>query len=307
MKISVLGLCGHSVFLKTDHFHSPGETIIAQELYTEPGGKGFNQAVAAARLGAQVNFFTCVGNDEEGRDCLSFLKKEGVVPYSQISSSQRTAYADILSDKTGESRITVYQGASRQLAPQFIFDNESVLAQSDMLLLNNEYPEECNYVAIKIGEKYGIPIILNPAPAYKMDKNMLRKCFLLTPNISEAAVMLGESEENVENFPRMFKRHGINTAVVTLGSQGALLIENGKSIKFPSIPSDVKDTTGAGDTFNAALAVAIGRGMDLSGAVEYGINASALSVRKKYVMPGMPTKKELEENFIKLQIRETER
>lgn len=306
MRISVLGLCGRSVFLKTDHFHAPGETVIAEELYTEPGGKGFNQAVAAARLGAEVFFLTCVGDDEEGRECLRFLEKEGISPVAQVILNARTAYADILTDKTGESRITVYQGTSKQLSPQFIRDNEHVLAQSDMLLLNNEYPEECNYAAVEIGEKYGIPVILNPAPAYKMDSELLRKCFLITPNRTEASVILGESENGAETFRDIFKKHSINTAVVTLGSEGALLIESGKSIKFPSIPCEIKDTTGAGDTFNAALAVAVLLGMDLPEAVEYGINASALSIRKKYVMPGLPTKEELCAGFIKLETTETE-
>lgn len=306
MKISVLGLCGHSVFLKTDHFHSPGETVIAHELYTEPGGKGFNQAVAAARLGAEVNFFTSVGDDEEGRECLRFLKNEGVSGYAQIIPDARTAYAHILTDRTGESRITVYQGASNQLSPQFIHANEHILAQSDMLLLNNEYPEECNYAVFEIAEKYGIPVILNPAPAYKMDRNLLKKCFLITPNRTEAAAILGERDEGIKAFPDMLKKHGINSAVITLGSDGALLVEKGKNTKFPAIPSDVKDTTGAGDTFNAALAVAVLKGMDLRSAVEYGTNASSLSIRKKYVMPGLPTSEELKANFIKIETTETE-
>ncbi len=299
MDITVLGLCGQSVFLGTDHFHTPGETVHAETLHMELGGKGFNQAVAAARLGAQVSFITCVGDDQAGRDCLRFLEGEGILPVAQVSPEAATAYACILTDKAGENRVTVYRGASGLLSPEFIRQNEAVIAGSGLLLLNHEYPAGCNLAALELAEKHGVPVILNPAPAKRMDASLLERFSLVTPNFSEAAVMLG-GLRNVEDLPGLFQSHGIRRAVVTLGGGGALVIDGGKMWKVPAKPSTVKDTTGAGDTFTAALAVALLRKKTLLQAVEYAGNAAALSVSQNYVLPGLPTESELKSKFTAL-------
>ena len=127
MKISVLGLCGNSVFLNVDHFHMPGETVHARGLYAEPGGKGYNQAVAAARLGAEVSFLGCIGDDPDGRACMDFLRKEGIVPVPQIQKGVPSAYACILTDQEGENRVTVFSGAAQMLTAEFVYENEQLL------------------------------------------------------------------------------------------------------------------------------------------------------------------------------------
>ena len=151
--ISILGLCGKSVSMKVDHFHKPGETLHAKSLYTEPGGKGFNQAVAAARLGADVHFFAACGADVDGKACEDFLTAEGINPHIEIVDVP-TAFASILTDKEGGNQVTVYRGSADSLSTGFILEHESVFAGSDIILLNFEVPDEANEAALCLAEKY---------------------------------------------------------------------------------------------------------------------------------------------------------
>lgn len=306
MKITVIGLCGRSVFMDVEHFHAPGETVHAAGLYSEPGGKGYNQAVAAARLGAEVSFITCVGDDGDGRDCLRLLEREGVSHCALVLPNESTAYACILTDSGGENRVTVFQGAASKLTAEFIQAHEELIASSDMLLLNNEYPQECNLAALEIAEKHGVPVLLDPAPAREADREFLSRLYVITPNLSEAELLASGASGGLDMLPQKLRELGVSRAVVTLGEKGALLAENGKPLLFPAIKCPVKDTTGAGDCFSAALAVALAGGESLAAAVQKAINASALSVSKKYVMPSLPTKEELERNFVPVKAAEME-
>jgi len=305
MRITVIGLCGKSVFMNVDHFHAPGETLHAGSLYSEPGGKGCNQAVAAARLGAEVRFITCIGDDSDGADCLRFLEREGIRHAALVLPGTRTAYACILTDSRGENRVTVFQGAAAMLTEAFIQAQEELIAESDMLLLNNEYPRECNLAALALAEKHAVPVLWNPAPARAADRDFLSRLSVVTPNLSEAAALTG-STGGPKALPKALRELGIRRAVVTLGGDGALLAEEGKAWFFPALKCAVKDTTGAGDCFSAALAVALTGGEGLKSAVQKAINASALSVSKKYVMPALPTKEELEKNFVPVKAAEME-
>ena len=300
-KITVLGLCGNSVFMAVDHFHVPGETVQALELYAEPGGKGYNQAVAAARLGGKVSFLTCIGSDPDGRACMEFLEKEGVTPLPQVDPQTPSAYACILTDKEGENRVTVFRGAADHLTPEFIRDQEAAIAGSDMLLLNNEYPQSCNEAALALAKKHGVPVIYNPAPARAVPDAFLQDCYLVTPNLSETAALLGQQERELSRLPGLFRKKGIQRAVVTLGGDGALLVSPEGDLHFPACRTRAVDTTGAGDTFTAALAVAVLQGRSLSDSVQWASNAAALSVARNYVMPGLPTREMLEANFQKLE------
>ena len=300
MKIAVLGLCGNSVFLKVDHFHAPGETVHAQGLYSEPGGKGYNQAVAAARLGAQVAFLGAVGDDADGRACMEFAEKEGILPVPQICKELPSAYASILTDKDGENRVTVFSGAAQLLTPEFIYEQEAVLAASDLILLNNEYPQSCNEAAMAIAQKHGVKVVYNPAPARAVSQEFLQKCYLITPNLSETAVLMGGREEALPVLARKFREQGIQNAVVTLGGDGAAVFSGDKAVRIPVRKTKAVDTTGAGDTFTAALSVAILEGKTIEEAAVWAANAAALSVSRQYVMPGLPTRQQLEENYVNL-------
>ena len=296
-KITVLGLCGNSVFLSVDHFHQPGETVSAAHRYAEPGGKGYNQAVAAARLGADVSFITCIGNDSDGRMCMEFLEKEGITPIPQIHPELPSAYACILTDAAGENRVTVYRGAADCLTPAFIYEQESVIAGSDLLLLNNEYPAECNVAAMELAQKHGVAVAYNPAPAQKADPVFLQSCRVVTPNLSETALLLDTEDTSLPALASAFAAAKIPCAVVTLGGDGAALFEDGTAFHFPACKTQAVDTTGAGDCFTAALCVALLEGKSCAEAVMLAMNAASLSVSKPYVMPGLPTRAELDKRF----------
>lgn len=297
MKIAVLGLCGNSVFLNVDHFHTPGETLHARGLYAEPGGKGYNQAVAAARLGADVTFLGCIGDDADGRSCMDFLRNEGITPLPQIHPSVPSAYACILTDREGENRVTVFSGAAQQLTPEFIFANEAAIAGSDLVLLNNEYPHSCNEAAMTLAQKHGVKIVYNPAPARPVSREFLAGCDLITPNLSETAVLIGEQTEDISVLAEKFAELGISNAVVTLGGDGAAIFAKGEALRIPACKTTPVDTTGAGDTFTAALSVAMLEEKSIVEAAVWAANAAALSVAKQYVMPGLPTARQVADNF----------
>lgn len=298
-KIGFVGLCGSSVFMGVDHFHLPGETLHATTMFTEPGGKGYNQAVAAQRLGAQCVFIGCVGNDEAGRFCEDFLVKEGIKPVMQKTSDAETACAFILTDARGENQVTVCRGASDCLTSEFICRCEREIASCDMLILNLECPDGATLTAAEIAFRNGIPVILNPAPAKALDAEFLKKCYLITPNRAEASQLFGLSENiSVSELAKAITSAGLERAVVTLGGDGALLIDGGEAWKCDALPVKAVDTTGAGDTFNAALGRAIVRGDALTKAVEYAMNAAAISVTRPHVMEGLPTEAELLRAYI---------
>ena len=275
--ITILGLCGRSVFLKVDHFHHPGETLHASAIHIEPGGKGYNQAVAAARLGAAVHFIAACGDDEDGKVCSSFLIKEGITPHIQIVANA-TAFASILTDAAGENRVTVFRGAADKLSADYVYAQEALFEESDIVLLNFEVPTDANEAAIELAEKHGAKLFLNPAPAHPCSKEFLMPFFCITPNESEAEILGTETEREV----------------ITLGSRGALVKEKGSKTHLSAMNVIAKDTTGAGDCFTAALAVAIGEGKELLEAAIFAQKAAAMSVEQEYVMPSLPYRNMIE-------------
>ena len=275
--ITVLGLCGRSVFMKVDHFHRSGETLHAENMYVEPGGKGYNQAVAAARLGLQVNFLAACGDDEDGRACAQFLLREGVTPYIQ-TVDKPTAFAAILTDRDGENRVTVCRGAADSLSAAFVLNHEDIFKHSDAVLLNFEVPDEANEKAAELAEKYGAKLILNPAPARPCTAEYLNRFYCVTPNRSEAEILGSRA----------------NREIVTLGEDGVLVTENGETYHLPAFPAHARDTTGAGDCFNGALAVALCEGKTLPEAVQFAQKAAAISVARDFVMPALPDRDEIE-------------
>ena len=290
-RIGAVGLGGESVFLTADHFHAPGETLCAESIFIEPGGKAYNQAVAAARLGAQVCFFGAVGSDPGGALCRDVLLREGVTPILQTVPEANTAYACILTDRRGENQVTVYRGAADLLSADFLRAQEAALSRCTHLLLGLECPLDATKAALAIAKKHGIFTILNPAPAIPMEPDFLRSFDLITPNQQEAAVLLGlnYTPEPSELADRL-RAARLTNAVVTLGSRGSLLVTPSEGLLFPVA---AMDTTGAGDTFNAALAVALSRGKPIPEALEFATNASAWSVARRHVLDALPTADQL--------------
>ena len=234
-KITVVGLVGQSVFLPVEHFHVGGETLEAKSLHTEPGGKGFNQAVAAKRFGADVTFVSAIGNDGYKVVVEKFLEKEGIVPLL-IEKNDATAYACIITDAEGRNRVTEYIGA--ELEASDIEANRAVFEASDMVVLGNEVPEAVNEAVLRITSAMNIRVVMNPAPQRKLSEFIKENVELFTPNEHETEGL--EDKKNV---------------IVTMGGKGCYIRSIDKII--PATPDKPVDTTGAGDTFNGVLQSAV--------------------------------------------------
>lgn len=286
-KAVFIGLAGESVFMTVDHFNSAGETVRAEALHCEPGGKGYNQAIAAARLGADCAFVGAFGNDAAALSCIQFAKSEGVSVYP-IYKNDATAYACILTDKTGENRVTVYGGAAGSLNGEDVLSLRLQIADAAMLVLQNEVPQSANLAALEIAQSNNIPVVLNPAPADGIDMALVRGAYVITPNKQEAQTLFGDDWRNG------ISRLGIKRAVVTLGGDGCDVYEEGTWTHIPPIRVQAVDTTGAGDCFTGALAVKLIGGATLIKAAEFAVRASALSVCRHFAVGGMPKLGELE-------------
>ena len=268
-RIAIIGLVGKSQFFDVPRFHAGGETIHANGFHEEWGGKGFNQAVAAARQDAAVTFLgaVCVPDAKPLKD---FCAKEGVRAIL-AAKKKPTACAAILTDGTGETRVTVYPGA--ELESRDVDGFAGAIATADVLLLNNEVPESVNAAAVELAVRYGVRIIFNPAPARKPSKKTLGAVAIWTPNEFEEAA-LGEVPGEV---------------VTTLGARGCRIRSTGEVVPAP--PAMSVDSTGAGDTFSAVLAVRLAEGEGLRDACAAANAAAAEEVAARYVMPAIPRRR----------------
>ena len=266
-RIAVIGLVGKSMFFDVPRFHSGGETIHATGFHEEWGGKGFNQAVAAARQDAAVTFLGAV-NASDAKPLRDFCAKEGIRTILATKKNP-TACAAILTDATGETRVTVYPGA--ELEARDVDGFAGAIATADVLLLNNEVPEAVNLAAVELAVKYGVKVFFNPAPARKQPKAIREAVSVWTPNEFEESA-LGDVPGEV---------------VTTLGSKGCRIRSTGETI--PAAPCErVVDTTGAGDTFSGVLAVRLAEGEELRDACVAANAAAAKCVSTRYVMPSIP-------------------
>ena len=265
-RVAVIGLTGTSTFMRVPRFHKGGETIHAEALHIEYGGKGFNQAVAAARWEAEVSFLTAVGEADATpvRDALAAEGIEAAV----IAKSGPSAYAAILTDPSGETRVTVFPGA--RLVPDDVEAFAPQIAEADILLLTNEVDEAVNLHAAEIAAAHGSRIILNPAPARPLQPALKRLVWLATPNAFET--------EGLDDIPE---------AVITLGAEGCRIRSTGLRIPARSL-GPVLDTTGAGDIFSGVLAACLARGLSLEESATEANAAAARSVTARHVLPAIP-------------------
>ena len=269
-RIAVVGLVGKSMFFDVPRFHVGGETIAASGYYEEWGGKGFNQAVAASRQDAAVSFLGAVSASDV-KAVKDFCAREGVRA-TLIAKKDPTACAAILTDGSGETRVTVYPGA--ELEPRDVDGFAGAIATSDILLLGNEVPESVNMAAVEFAARYGVKIVFNPAPARNVPKAIRGAVAVWTPNEFE--------ESAIGDVP--------GDVVTTLGAKGCRIRSTGEIIPAPI--AEAVDSTGAGDTFSAVLAVRLAEGDSLQDACAAANEASAQSVTVKYVMPSLPVVKE---------------
>jgi len=278
-----------------------GETILGGPFRMGPGGKGANQAVAAARLGSSVFMVSCVGEDVFGDLALSNLSKEGVdISFVARDSTIHTGVALIVVDEQGENMIVVAPGANSSLTPDMVGRATKAIGEADILLTQLEIPAESVEKALRIAKDNRVTTILNPAPARVLSPAILECVDVLTPNRSEASLLTGIEITNQSSIrkaaERLFKQ-GVETVVFTLGSEGALIVTSEEFRHIPGQKVQVVDTTGAGDAFNAGLAFALSRDNDLVEAVRFANAVAALSVTKVGTAPSMPTGREVEKFF----------
>lgn len=295
-KVLVIGLSGESIFLKVDHFHRDGETLKADNLVIEPGGKGYNQAVACSKLGADVKYLTVVGDDEYGDYAIKYLEQMGVQVFFEKIKGTKTACATILTDKLGSNQVTVFRGASDYLCRNHIVLIEEAIREVDFVLLQLEVSIDLLREVIRIAKQCGTKVVLNPAPALiKSDDEIINEVDFLTPNEIEAKDIFNiPNDIKVSEYGDFLQKIVNNNVIITLGEQGCLFVKPNYYRYFKPIKVDVVDTTGAGDVFNAALTTML-KDHSIEEAIEFAVRASALSVCKPNVMNAIPTKKEVEE------------
>jgi ribokinase len=280
--ITVVGSINMDLVVQTDIFPNQGETTLGNLFTTVPGGKGANQAVAASRLGSPVSIVGCVGNDSFGEPLIQNLELEKVITtHVHKLDDASTGIANILLSG-GDNRIIVVPGANEKLTKNRIREVENQIKASKLVMIQLEIPHEAIEETLKLCNEHNVPVLCNPAPAQQFDLNWLDQITYLTPNEHECNVIFGtDFEEMANRYP--------NKVIVTLGKEGALYSNGERIVRVPGFSSNVVDTTGAGDTFNGALAHQLIQGMKFSEAVAFANAAASLSVEKFGAQNGMPS------------------
>lgn len=282
-KITVVGSINMDLVTLSEKVPKMGETLLGQEFRTIPGGKGANQAVAAAKLGADVRMVGCVGDDVFGTELLDHLKKQGVdvSHVEQVSGSTGTATILV---SAGDNSIIVVPAANHSVTPEFVEKMREAIAGSDFLLVQLEIPLESVKKAVSIAKENAVKVILNPAPIQELSEELLQQIDYITPNEHELELLLqGRNQVSIQD-----------KIIVTKGSEGLTFFQNNEEVNIPSYRVEVKDTTGAGDSFNGGLAVGLSQGLSLQEACKYGNAVAALSTTKLGAQTGMPTREEVE-------------
>lgn len=301
-RVLVVGSLNMDVVVEATRLPHTGETVLGQRAHYLSGGKGANQAVAAARLGAETAMIGAVGKDAFGMELKRAMELAGIAVDTIATVEEiHTGMASITLSE-GDNRIIVVPGANSFCSPADIDRHEACFASADIILLQLEIPLETVAYAARMAKRHGKPVVLNPAPAQSLSAGFMSLIDYVTPNRSELALLAGmpeldEGDCNAEALVaamRKLQTQGAGSVVVTLGAAGAIALgAGGELIQVPGIPMEVVDTTGAGDCFNGALACALVRGGTLEEAIQFAVVASALSVTKLGAQSGMPTLEEV--------------
>jgi len=297
-KIIVIGSSNTDMIIQVPRIPGPGETVVGGKFSTAPGGKGANQAVAAARAGAEVTFIARVGDDHFGEEAIRGFSRDNIkTDFIVKDETDPSGVAEIFVADDGENSIAVALGANANLSSPDVEKARAEIAKADVLLLQLEMPVETVRRAISLGKEFGIKTILNPAPAGSVDDETLGQVAILTPNESEAEFLTGvtvKNEENAGKAAHALLNKGIPLVMITLGSDGVLVASKESMTRIPAFPVKAVDTTGAGDAFNGALAVALAERRPLQDAVRFANAAAALSVTKLGAQPSVPQREEIE-------------
>ncbi|ELZ22352.1 ribokinase [Halosimplex carlsbadense 2-9-1] len=297
--VAVVGSYNVGLTMQVPAFPAPGETVVGREFAEGPGGKGSNQAIAAARLGAESRFAGRVGADRYGDDAVALWEAEGVDAEAVgRDDAAHTGVGFVVVDEDGENEITVAPGANDRLSAADVRERAAAIETADCLLVQLEIGDEPVRAAVETAAEAGTTVVCNPAPARELPPAVLEQVDYLTPNEHEARTLAGvardddetgsDSDITDEAVARELLGLGVGAVVLTRGSAGALLVSDDgvEGVEAPSV--EVVDTTGAGDAFNGALAVALAEGLDARAAVRFGCAGGALAVTAPEVVPGLP-------------------
>jgi ribokinase len=287
---------------RVERFPSPGETIHGQSFGISSGGKGANQAVALARLGASVDLVGIVGEDSFGKDYLKRLAEEGVgLEGLGVIEGATTGTATIEVTSNGENHIVIVGGANDYIDRKYVEGHAAIIRQSSLLLLQLEISIDAVIAAAEIASDAGIPVILDPAPACDLPSSLLARCRYVTPNEGEASILSGvdtSTPEGIRLAAEKLLDRGVGHVIVKVGSRGAYVVGRDGFELVPAMPVKAIDTVGAGDTFNAGLAFALSKGNHLVDAVRFANVAAALSTTAIGAQGGMPGGEEVRRNLI---------
>jgi ribokinase len=292
--IVVVGSYAVALVMRSARIPARGETVLAHDFQTMDGGKGSNQAIACARLGVHTTFIAAVGDDVYGERAVALLRGEGVeTALVRRVPGVPTGAGVILVDDHGDNAIAVDLGANRLLSPDDIDHAEEVIASADMVLAQLEIPPRTALHAATVARRHGVRTILNPAPAQLLPGDGLACVDILTPNITEAQVLGGPGAARVADLIGRLRDNGAGTVVLTAGEQGAWIGDEDGLRNVPAYSVTAADTTGAGDAFSAALAVALAEGSTLERAVHFACAAGGFSVQTPGTVPSYATRAQL--------------
>ncbi|MBL0272969.1 MAG: ribokinase [Chitinophagaceae bacterium] len=295
-KIIVIGSANTDMVVKAKKLPLPGETLLGGIFFMNAGGKGANQAVAAARLGGHVTFVTKVGNDIFGKQTIDCLKKENInTDFVFVDDTEPSGTALVMVNEEGENCIVVAPGANRNLLPADI-ENVKSISEAEIILMQLEIPMSTIAAVVNKAKANNQKIIINPAPAQKLDDELLNGLFLITPNESEAAFLTGimvTDEASAEKAADVFLKKGVKHVVITLGKQGAYFQNSNLKLMIEAPVVKALDTTAAGDTFSGALSVALTEGMAWEQAISFAIEAASISVTRMGAQTSVPYRNEL--------------
>lgn len=296
-KIIIIGSSNTDLVIKLKRLPLPGETLFGDMFFMNPGGKGANQAVAAARLGGNIFFIGKIGADMFGGKAINTLRDENInIDYIVNDPVNPSGVAFILIDEFGENSIVVMPGSNFSLSTSDISEKVLDLNSSDLLLMQLEIPLETVCYAAEKAKNTGAKVILNPAPAAQLPDDLLNNLFLITPNETEAEYLTGVKVTDLasaEKSALIFKEKGVQNIIITLGASGAYVLSDSVSRIIPASPVKALDTTAAGDVFNGALVVGLSEGMDLIHATDFANKAAAISVTRLGAQSSAPFRTEI--------------
>jgi ribokinase len=297
-RILVIGSSNTDMIIKLERIPRPGETILGGQFSTAAGGKGANQAVAAARSGGEVTFVARVGQDMFGDKAIAGFVQDGIhVEYVCRDPAAPSGVALIFVAKDGENSIAVAGGANGRLSPAEARKAKGIVARASAVLMQLETPLETVQATAQLAARARVPVILNPAPARALPDTLLKLVSILTPNETEAELLTGIAvvdEVTAAKAAEKLRARGVGTVILTLGARGAFVATASTRELVPGFRVKAVDTTAAGDVFNGALAVALGEGQPLLEAVRFANAAAAISVTRLGAQPSAPARKEIE-------------